>query len=334
MKTKNVIWLCRLMVMGLVSIITISCKKEKEQEPGQPPFLTTGEVYSVKPTSATCGGNITSNGGATVTSRGICWDTIQNPTIDDNKTMDGTGTGTFESALTGLKATTTYYVKAYATNSIATSYGNELSFKTYTDTLPDIDGNVYNTMTIGTQTWMAENLKTTKYNDKTVIPLVTDKSAWAALSTSGRCWYNNDAETYKSIYGGLYNWYVVDAASNGGKNVCPTGWHVPTDTEWTTLTTFLGGENVAGGKMKETSTARWQSPNIGATNESGFTAIPGGGRYYDGTFSSIGSIGCWWSSTELLATTARGRYLYYDYILIYRGSGSKLDGFSVRCVKD
>jgi len=181
---------------------------------------------------------------------------------------------------------------------------------------------------------MAENLKTTKFNDNTAIPLVADITAWAALSTPGYSWYNNDAATFKATNGALYNWYALDAASNGGKNVCPTGWHVPTDDEWTTFTTFLGGESVAGGKMKETGTAHWQSPNTGATNESGFTALPGGGRYFDGTFSSIGSIGCWWSSTELLTTSARGRYLYFNYSLVYRGSGSKQDGFSVRCIKD
>ena len=313
-------------------MLTIGCEKENDKE--QPPVLTTGNAYSITPTTANCGGKITSDGGATITARGVCWSTIQDPTITDSKTTDGTGKGTFSSTITGLTATTTYYVKAYATNSTATSYGNELVLKTYTGTIPDVDGNAYNTMTIGTQTWMAENLKTTKYNDNTDIPSVADIPAWAALSTPGYCWYNNDAATYKAHYGALYNWYAVDAAGNGGKNVCPAGWHIPTDAEWATLTDFLGGNNVAGGKMKETGTANWQSPNTGATNESGFTALPGGGRYFDGTFSSIGSIGGWWSSTELLTTSARGRYLYSDYSFIYRGSGSKQDGFSVRCLKD
>lgn len=332
MKTKTTFLICHFILLGLILILTTSCKKE--DDPEQPPVLSTKDIHSITPTTANCGGNITYDGGATVTARGVCWSTTQDPTIADNKTTDGTGTGSFTSVITGLTATTTYFVRAYATNSAATSYGNELVFQTYTGTISDVDGNVYNTITIGTQTWMAENLKTTKFNDNTAIPLVTDVPTWAALSAPGYCWYNNDAAAYKTTHGALYNWYAVDSVSNEFKNVCPAGWHIPTDAEWTTLITFLGGDSVAGGKMKEAGTANWQSPNAGATNESGFTALPGGGRYYDGNFSSKGSIGGWWSSTELLSSSARGRYLYYNYSLIYRGSGSKRDGFSVRCLKD
>jgi len=318
--------------MILISLLYISCEKEKE--PGEPPVLTTVNVTNIRHTSASCGGVIVYDGGEAVTARGVCWSTTQNPTVADSKTTDGSGTGTFTSEITGLTTTTTYFVRAYATNSKATSYGNELVFKTYTGTITDVDGNVYNTIAVGTQTWMAENLKTTKYNDNTAIPLVADTPAWAALSTPGYSWYNNDEATYKKESGALYNWYALDEASNGGKNVCPAGWHIPTDAEWTTITDFLDGDREAGGKMKEKGTVHWISPNTGATNESGFTALPCGGRYYNGTFSAMGSIGGWWSSTELLTASARGRYLYYNYSLIYRGSGSKRDGFSVRCLKD
>ena len=124
------------------------------------------------------------------------------------------------------------------------------------------------------------------------------------------------------------------AASNGGKNVCPTGWHVPSDAEWTTLTTFLGGEAVAGGKLKETGTTHWTAPNTGATNETGFTALPGGSRGGYGTYGSIGNYGNWWSSTESSATYAWGRYMGYDDAGVGRGGGSKQYGFSVRCVRD
>ena len=120
---------------------------------------------------------------------------------------------------------------------------------------------------------MAENLKTTKYRDGTSIPLVTENTAWLNLTTPGYCWYNNDAAHYKSTYGALYNWYVLNAGSNGWKNVCPTGWHVPTDAEWTTLTTYLGGESIAGGKLKETGTSHWLSPNTVATNETGLHTL-------------------------------------------------------------
>jgi uncharacterized protein (TIGR02145 family) len=335
MKMKNRIWSSFLIMMGLMAF-SPCCKKENEQVQVQPPVLKTNNVDSITPNAANCGGYVASEGGAAVTAKGVCWSTNQNPTISDFKTYDGIGPGIFKSQITGLTATTTYYVKAYATNILTTSYGDEMRFKTFTDTVHDVDDNVYNTMLIGTQTWMAENLKVTKFNDKSPIPLVTKNTEWAAATKPCYCWYNNDAAAYKVTYGALYNWYVVDSGSNGDKNICPTGWHVPTDEEWTILTTFLGGEDNAGGKMKETGTVHWQSPNTGASNESGFTGYPGGGRYFDGTFSSLGCIGCWWSSTELSTYiyNGRGRYLYHDLSLVYSGSGNKRDGFSIRCVKD
>ena len=143
-----------------------------------------------------------SEGGLPVTARGICWGTSPNPTIADNKTIDGTGASIFSSSLTGLVANTYYYVRSYATNSLGTEYGNELSF--YTGTVTDIDLNVYGTVTIGTQTWLAENLKATKFSDGLAIPLVADNAAWAGLSGSGYCWYNNDINN-KDDYGALYN---------------------------------------------------------------------------------------------------------------------------------
>ena len=150
-------------------------------------------------------------------------------------------------------------------------------------TLKDIEGNVYPAVIIGTQVWMAENLKTTKYNDGMAIPLVSDNNAWEALKTPGYCWYNNDAAANKNRFGALYNWYTVNT-----KKLCPAGWHVPNDKEWTTLRTYLGGEEIAGGKLKETGTTHWTSPNTDATNQTGFTALPGGGRRSNGEFFGLG----------------------------------------------
>jgi len=153
-------------------------------------------------------------------------------------------------------------------------------------TLKDIEGNVYPTVNIGTQVWMAENLKTTKYNDGMAMPLVSDNNAWEALKTPGYCWYNNDAAANKNRFGALYNWYTVNT-----KKLCPAGWHVPNDKEWTTLRTYLGGEEIAGGKLKETGTTHWTSPNTDATNQTEFTALPGGGRRSNGEFFGLGTQG-------------------------------------------
>lgn len=201
-------------------------------------------------------------------------------------------------------------------------------------TCTDADGNNYTTVTIGTQTWMVENLKTTKYSDGTAIPMVTDNSAWFNLSTPAYCWYNNDEATNKNTYGALYNRSAVNTSK-----LAPAGWHVPTDTEWTTLTTYLGGESVAGGKLKEIGTDNWSSPNIGATNVSGFSALPGGGRGDSGgRFFRIGNYGAWWSTTEYDTSNPWIRVLDNYSSSLSRCTnnlyGYGTNGFSVRCVKD
>lgn len=300
-----------------------------------PPKVSTIVVPEYTYTSATVGGYATSEGGLIITEWGVYWGTSQNPESTGTKLQIGSGTGSFSTSLSGLNPNTTYFVKAYATNLVGTAYGSQVSFNidqnTTIPTISDIEGNIYHIVTIGAQVWMAENLKTTKYSDATSIPLVTDNSAWNNLTTPGYCWYKNDEATYKNTYGALYNWYTVNTG-----NLCPTGWHVPTDAEWTTLTTYLGGESVAGGKLKETGTAHWHSPNTGATNESGFTALPGGIRYNTGTFNLIGDWGGWWSSTEYDAYNAWDRSLYLSYgnVLRYSSGHNKNIGVSVRCLRD
>jgi len=238
-----------------------------------------------------------------------------------------------------LTAGTTYHYRIKATNSLGTTFGNDMTITTFinglTGTIGDNDGNIYKTIGIGNQMWMAENLKTTKYNDGEAISLVTDNDIWRNLVTSGYCWYDNAEASYKATYGALYNGYAV----NTGK-LCPTGWHVPTRSEWSILVTYLGGFlSDAGGKLKEAGTTHWLSPNTGATNLSGFTGLPGGSRdYYWGSFgygaSTVNPYGFWWTSTIDLPNTLWYHSLHYwdSYV---GGSASSLKyGYSVRCIKD
>ncbi len=306
--------------------------------------LTTADVTSITPTTASSGGDIADDGGGTITASGVCWSTTQNPTIANNFTTDGSESGGYYSTITGLTANTTYYVRAYATNDAGTAYGNQVSFTTTGisaiifnsnltyGTVSDIDGNIYKTIQIGTQTWMAENLKTTKYNDGTSIPNVTDLNSWDTLASPGYCWCLNDASTYKAVYGALYNWYTV----NTGK-LCPAGWHVPSYGELNTLVTYLGGVEVAGGKLKETGTTHWQTPNGDATNESGFTGLPGAARDVTADFGQgnwIGTFGDWWSTTY---DDPVGYYileLFYNDGSIYFNGMLNDEGLSVRCLKN
>jgi uncharacterized protein (TIGR02145 family) len=196
-------------------------------------------------------------------------------------------------------------------------------------TVTDIDGNIYHTIKIGEQWWMVENLKVTHYRNGDPIPNVTNGVTWAGLTTGAYCEYNNDINNV-ATYGRLYNWYAV----NDGRNIAPSGWHVPSDAEYQALVDYLGGNEVAGGKMKETGTTHWQSPNTGATNESGFTGLPGGYRSYNGSYHNIVIHGYFWSSTELSFSAAWYRNLGYDMSGISRYDGNKPYGFSVRCVRD
>jgi uncharacterized protein (TIGR02145 family) len=196
-------------------------------------------------------------------------------------------------------------------------------------TLTDIDGNTYDVIVIEKQVWMAENLKTTKYNDGTPIRFVSDASTWSKLTVPAYTYYNNDSITYKDTYGALYNWYTVKSAK-----LCPTGWHVPTDIEWSIAINSQGGENVAGIKLKEPGAAHWLSPVSEATNESGFTALPGGYRHFNGPFYQIGYNGFWWSSSDYYSLYAWFRSMFSYYTYVYHDFYLKGYGFSVRCIMD
>jgi uncharacterized protein (TIGR02145 family) len=198
-------------------------------------------------------------------------------------------------------------------------------------TIRDIDGNVYKTVIIGKQVWMAENLKTTKYHNGDTIRTTTP----VTLDITGESmpkyhWAYAGEERNVDTYGRLYTWY----AATDDRNVCPTGWHVPSDNDWSMLTSYLAGESVAGGKLKETGVTHWKSPNTGATNQSGFTALPGGYRYGNGTFFDIGGTGNWWSSTEMSANNAWCYTIYNYHTSVYKHTGRKTTDLAVRCVED
>ena len=219
------------------------------------------------------------------------------------------------------------------------------SFTCGTSTVPDNELNSYNTVLIGTQCWTKENLKVTQYNDGTPIPLNntytsgTVSTVWQGLTTGAYTIYGNGSSTGTDAtnYGFLYNWYaavgIVTPMGSPTKNICPTGWHVPTDTEWTTLTDYLGGLSVAGGKMKSTSSL-WNSPNTGADNTSGFSALPGGYRDSDGSFKNIRGNAFFWSATELVNGFAWSRFLDTSNGSVSRGFTSESVGASVRCLRD
>lgn len=312
-------------VFPLVAILEDSCRNK-----GPLIIVDTGSVGGITQAGASISGSVNVKRKKHVKAKGICWSEIIDPTITDYKTDEGPGEGNFISTLTNLKAGSEYFARAYALIEKDTLYGNNISFVTKVyPTISDVEGNIYNVITIGKQTWMAENLRTTRYNDNTRIPSVKEDSLWARLITPAFSWYKNDEEAFKTVCGALYNWFTVKT----GK-LCPAGWHVPGDSEWTELADYLGGENIAGGKLKVAGTDYWVDPNSGATNESGFAAFPGGFRYHDGKFFDFGFSGYWWTSTEFSDQRSYFRMLYYEDISVHRFDNLKKNGFSIRCVKD
>ena len=260
------------------------------------PQVTTSQVSGITASSAVCGGTITYNGGAEITGRGVCWSTAPDPDLGDSFTTIYTGSETFISTMTNLESGTKYYVRAYVKNSEWTIYGDPMTFITK---VADIEGNLYNVIIIGQQTWMAENLKTTKLNDNTPIPNIPSDAEWIAYSTPAYCWLRNEIQ-YKDIYGALYNWFTVST----GK-LCPNGWHVPSDDEFKVMEQSLGMTSAQanmtdwrgtdqGAKLK--STSGWADGENG-NNSSGFSALPGGYRFgHTGAFNGIGMLTYWWSS--------------------------------------
>ena len=322
------------------------------------PAVTTDAASGVSLTSATCGGNVTYDGNTTVTARGVCWNTTGTPTLSDSHTYDGTGTGTFTTTIMGLQQGVTYYVRAYATNSMGTVYGNEVTFTTFAiptgdaqpcpnnPTVTDYDGNVYNTVKIGNQCWMKENLRTTHYTDGVEILIGT------AGSTTASAYYVY-AGLDATLYGYLYNWPAVmhgagstTANPSGVQGICPAGWHLPSDAEWTQLVDYVSSVPAYRCDGNSSNIAKalaavdgWYSYGgackVGDTpsdnNNTGFTAMPAG--YYNApACGSSGDYAFFWSATQSSNNSAWYRYMYADNANVSRGNSTKSRGYSVRCL--
>ncbi len=329
-----------ILVLG---VALSSCKKDEEEEPAPSTLVATSNYANmIGPWWATLNGSVNPNNLTATVS--FDYDTISSSynksVAGEPATISGSTLTTVIAHLWDLVPGKKYYFRIKVVTPTGTVYGTEKTFNTsdttrseilYNDeldygTITDIEGNSYKTIQIGAQTWMAQNLETTKLNDGKDIPVVLVKSDWTALSSPGYCYYNYDSLSY----GVLYNWYTVSTG-----RLCPEGWHVPADEEWTALIDYLGGEVDAGSLIKETGLSHWNSPNTGATNESGFTALPGGYRSNSGVFNNIRRFGYWWSSTEAPSSNdAYYRKVSYTYTNTDRSSSNKKSGLSVRCIKN
>jgi uncharacterized protein (TIGR02145 family) len=309
------------------------------------PTITTTSPSSVGMDSVVIGGNITNDGGSSIVLRGVCYSTSPNPNMGNSRTEDGSGIGSFNTVLRGLNPSTTYYARSYAKNSNGVVvYGNEVSISTNTVNgfsscggVSDIDGNFYSSVLIGNQCWTQSNLKVSKYRNGDNIPTGLNNSQWSSTTSGAYAIYNNNSVN-DGLFGKLYNHYAV----TDSRGLCPTGWHVPTDVEWTSLVINLGGGFLAGGLLKSTviqpTPGGWNMPNTGATNNSGFTALPGGARaddpYGDG-YADVNAHGWWWSSTVSTGSFVYFRSMYFSNSRINRGEfNSRFFGMSVRCLKD
>ena len=335
---------------------SVRCLRNDVDTTSPLPVVTTTPVTSITSATASSGGNVLADGGTTVTARGVCWSTSHNPTIENNThTIDGSGTGSFYSTIVGMSSGTTYFLRAYATNSMGTGYGNEISFTTQQlpcgTIITDMDGNTYNTIQIGNQCWMKENLKTTKYADGTPIPQGGD------FSISNAYWYYPDSNAYnKPTYGLLYNWKALmrnsPSSSNnpsGVQGICPTGWHVPSDAEWTQLTNYVGSQSQYQCNSSSVFIAKALASTVGWENSTdecavgnsplendatGFGARPADCSCLSASHINFGRYAYFWTSTERDNGKAYGRRLSWCSKGVSDTFKDKYFGFSVRCVRN
>ncbi len=338
-KTLNMNKITRHLFLIATSLILLNCANEDlnqteiEETNFTKPILETLTITEITEFTAVSGGNITSNGGKEIISRGVCWSLNTLPTILDNITSDGTEIGEFKSSILNLNEDTNYYLRSYATNSIGTSYGNELSFRTNSlfpncGKIEDIDGNIYSTVTIGDKCWMKENLSTSKYRNGDDIPQVQNSSEWASLKTGAWCYFENGNGTLVTDRGKIYNWYAV----NDSRGLAPEGWQVSSYTDFLNLSASVGGLESAKALMSKSG---WVGND--QTNSSGFSAIPTGTRM-GGTFSSSPDGRAeWWTTTKKSSSQVNS-----DVFTMFLNNETTIriveqdinNGYTVRCIKD
>jgi uncharacterized protein (TIGR02145 family) len=312
-------------IVLLLSISVVSCKKENNISL---PKVTTYSPIFIASSTVTVG---YSDGGSALLESGLFMGISTNPETSGSRLKIGTDTGNYVVQINGLLPGTQYFIKAYATNAKGESLGEEVNF-TSPATVSDFDNNVYETVKIGTQQWMAKNLKTTHYLNGELIATTSPSTLNISGETSPKYqWSYGGDDLNAATYGKLYTYYAITDT----RKVCPAGWHVPTDTDWTALESALGGFTIAGSSLKETGNTHWISPyNLDATNITCFKALPGGYRNDTGGFSFSGNYGFWWSSTQGDAYYAWARSLSVQSSQISRSSFMKNYGASVRCIKD
>ncbi len=314
-----------IFIMLILTLMLNACKKDGVK--GDKPTVDPPEVNDVLLASVTISGKVNPNSSETMTSvdYGLTTAYGYNSPATENP-LTGESFKRITVSLTELTAGTTYHFRIKAENKLGITYSEDMSFTTYA--VADVDNNLYQSVTIGNQTWLKSNLMTTHFSDNSAIQLVSDNSEWSLLSTPGYSWYENDKSTYGKDYGALYNWYAIST----GK-ICPAGWHVPSNQDWTNLIDFLGGADTAGAMMKETGTSHWFEPNNHATNESGFTCLAAGDRRDDGAFGNLLQSACIWHSDEYESWGGQVTYIQY-WATAYNMPFNKESGASVRCIKD
>jgi uncharacterized protein (TIGR02145 family) len=314
--------ICPLLIVA--GIVLPACSKNERAL-----IITTRGITGITNASASSGGIIVHGANEEILEVGIVWNTSGDPTTGKNsgRATPESGNPDYRIKMEGLEPETVYYVRAYGINNSGTFYGEEQSFKTYFEKVEDIDGNTLYTLRIGTGEWTASNINTGRYRNGDVIP------------DADRTTYNLD-EGLGEIYGSLYSWFAI----SDERGLCPAGWTVPEDRHWKELEAELGmsqrsvnraglRDRYAGGKLKETGTSHWNSPNVLATDIHGFTALPGGYRHITGSFAFLGESSNWWTSSGYSAIVAWYRNIYHENGGIYRGTINKSSSLSVRCVK-